>query len=749
MATKTKTIINDKFSDLLLKVNNDLAITNSLDEALESLVGITTSIIKCERGTIFLNDAKSEELYSRVAQGNFMREIRFMNSKGVAGWSYTNKKGAIVHDAYKDDRFNKNVDIRTGFRTKSILCMPLSTVSGKVIGVSQLLNKLDGQFSEDDLEIVEAMTKQAAIAIQSHVALEQMEEARKKELEFMDLVSEISSELELTSLLSKIIATITTMLEAERSSLFINDEKTNELFTMVGEGLSQEIRFPNHMGIAGHVFTSGETVNIPHAYADLRFNPGVDKSTGFFTRSMLCAPVTNKDGKIIGVSQVLNKQGGGFTDEDVSRLTAFTSQISIGIENASLFDNIQSLMNYNESMLNSMSNGVITIDGEGIIEKCNPAGIKILKMDSEDQVIKQEFKKIFKGKNKWIMEKIKEVEDIDFIADAELEFSGEKISCNLTIMPLTGGEKESLGILIMIEDISNEKRMKSTMSRYMDADLADQLLEAGEGDNVMGGKESIGTVLFSDIRSFTTLTESLGAQGTVGFLNDYFSVMVDCIQKEGGMLDKFIGDAIMAIFGTPVAHDDDPDRGLRAAIDMMHGLNDFNEKRKSMGLPPVDHGMGLNTDEIVSGNIGSPKRMDYTVIGDGVNLAARVESSCKKYGAKILMSEFTFRALKATYRTRQVDNIIVKGKTEPVRVYEVLDFHSKESFPNMIEVLEMFNNGIEYYNEGSWDKAIVQFKKAQKGNPNDICSKMYTERCEVLKKRDPKDWDGVWVATTK
>tara|TARA_B100001013_G_scaffold9211_1_gene5655 strand:- start:409 stop:1026 length:618 start_codon:yes stop_codon:yes gene_type:complete len=205
----------------------------------------------------------------------------------------------------------------------------------------------------------------------------------------------------------------------------------------------------------------------------------------------------------------------------------------------------------------------------------------------------------------------------------------------------------------------------------------------------------------------------------------------------------------MAIFGTPVAHDDDPDRGLRAAIQMMHGLNEFNEIRKSKGLPPVDHGMGLNTDEIVSGNIGSPKRMDYTVIGDGVNLAARIESSCKKYGAKILMSEYTFHALKATYRTRQVDCVIVKGKTEPVRVYEVLDYHSKESFPNMIEALEMFNNGIEYYNEGNWDKAITQFKKAQKINPDDKCSNMYVERCDILKKRDPKDWDGVWVATSK
>lgn len=750
MAMRTKSTISKKeqFADLLLQVNNDLAITNTLDEALETLVGITTSVIQCERGTIFLNDSKSEELYSRVAQGNFMREIRFMNTKGVAGWSYTNKQGAIVHDAYKDDRFNKNIDIRTGFRTKSILCTPLCTVSGERIGVSQLLNKIDGQFSESDLELLKAMTAQAAIAIQSHVALEQMEEARKKEIEFMDLVSEISSELELTSLLSKIITTITTMLDAERSSLFINDEKTNELYTMVGEGLSQELRFPNHLGIAGHVFSSGETVNIPHAYADLRFNPAVDKSTGFFTRSMLCAPVANKEGKIIGVSQVLNKQGGGFTDEDVSRLTAFTSQISIGIENASLFDNIKNLMNYNESMLNSMSNGVITVDGEGLIEKCNPAGIKILNIESKKDIIKKEFKKIFKGKNKWIVDKMSKIEDIDYIPDAELEFEGEKISSNLTIMPLKGSENESLGTLLMIEDISSEKRMKSTMSRYMDADLADQLLEGGSED-MLGGKESIGTVLFSDIRSFTTLTESLGAQGTVSFLNDYFTIMVDCIQEEGGMLDKFIGDAIMAIFGTPVAHDDDPDRGLRAAIKMMAGLNEFNVLRKSQGLSQIDHGMGLNTDQIVSGNIGSPKRMDYTVIGDGVNLAARVESSCKKYGAHILMSEYTFRALKATYRTRQVDRVIVKGKTVPVGVYEVLDYHTKDSFPNMIEVLEMFNNGIEYYNEGKWNDAIKQFKKAQKGNPDDKASNMYVERCQKLKKRNPKDWDGVWVATSK
>ena len=143
-------------------------------------------------------------------------------------------------------------------------------------------------------------------------------------------------------------------------------------------------------------------------------------------------------------------------------------------------------------------------------------------------------------------------------------------------------------------------------------------------------------MLFSDIRSFTTMTEQLGAQGTVALLNEYFTLMVDCIHREEGMLDKFIGDAIMAAFGIPVAHDDDDDRAVRAAIAMMRECRRWSRDRVQRGQQPVDIGIGLNTDMVVSGNIGSKKRMDYTIIGDGVNLASRLESACKHYSAQIL-----------------------------------------------------------------------------------------------------------------
>ena len=308
-------------------------------------------------------------------------------------------------------------------------------------------------------------------------------------------------------------------------------------------------------------------------------------------------------------------------------------------------------------------------------------------------------------------------------------------------------EDASLGALLMIEDISSEKRMKSTMSRYMDPGIAEQMLAAGE--DVMGGTESVCTVLFSDVRSFTTLTEKLGPQGTVSLLNEYFTLMVDCIQAEDGMLDKFIGDAIMAAFGIPVDHGDDEDRAVRAALKMLVDLREWNDKREAKGQMRVEMGVGLNTDFVVSGNIGSPKRMDYTLIRDGVNLAARLESACKQYSAKLLISEFTYAKLKGTYRAREIDCVIVKGKTEPVGVVELLDYHTDDSFPNLMDAVNYFREGITEFRKGNWDKSIGRFKEVLGANPNDALSHTYIERNETMKKKNPKDWNGVWVMTSK
>lgn len=736
--------------EMLFNISRTVSGRESLDEILEALVVLTSQEVGCERSSFLLNDAETGELYSRAAQGMTRRELRFSNREGIAGSVFQSGQSIIAADAYADPRFNKAIDQATGFLTRNLMCVPLRTAKGEIIGVAQCLNKLHGAFTSEDEALLEEIGVPAVPALVGSQFAERMARVRAQEMDFLNIVADITSELDLGALLQRVMGEATRMLDAERSTLFLNDEATSTLFSRVAQGANlNEIRLPNHVGIAGAVFTTGRTINIPHAYADLRFNPAFDRQTGFFTRSILCTPVVNKQGKTIGVTQVLNKRSGPFTPQDESRLKAFTGQVAIALENAKLFDDVQKMKNYNDSMLQSMSNGVVTLDSSGRIVTCNASGCRIMKQ-APTEVIGHQASEFFTGKNAWVMERIDHVTASQTTAvamDAEFEFAGTQVSANLTVLPLKAGDDKRLGTMLMIEDISTEKRVKATMSRYMDPAIAAQMLESGT--HLLGGASTRATVLFSDIRGFTTLTEELGAQGTVAFLNEYFTIMVECINQEGGMLDKFIGDAIMAAFGLPIAHDDDEDRAVRAAIEMIRGCRRYSEERVRRGQKPVRMGVGLNTDLVVSGNIGSSRRMDYTIIGDGVNLASRLESACKSYSAEILISEGTQRRLRGTYRMREVDKVVVKGKTEPVAIYEVLEHHDDHSFPRMMDTLGHFAEGLRRYRSGEFEAASRQFERALEVHPGDALSRTYIERCQYLRAHPPASWDGVWVMTEK
>jgi adenylate cyclase len=747
-------------AEVTLSISQKVAGKESLTEILWLLIDLTVKEMGAERGSLFLNDPNTGELYSRIAQGELTREIRLLNTTGIAGAVFQSGVGEIIHKPYDDDRFNSQIDQQTGFQTKNILCVPIRNGRNDVFGVVQILNKRKGRFTKNDREILEAISAQASVSLQNAQGIENMQRSREKELKFLDVVSDVTAEIELASLLQRVMNEACNMLNADRATLFLNDAKRNELFSRVamGDGVG-EIRLPNDAGIAGAVFQSRHSINIPHAYADLRFNPSFDKQTGYFTNSILCVPVNNKDGDCIGCTQVLNKRGGPFTDEDEMRLRAFTQQVSIALENAKLFEDVSRERAYNHSMLTSMSNAVITIDAEGEIRTCNKAGLKLLRVHP-DEILGRNAQDFFSNATPLIAEKIKICEDKksdDFLVDVEFPVGtgDDNVSANLSFLPLLNQDpdgrmdqvEEHLGTLVMIEDISDEKRMKSTMSRYIDPGIADKLM--AQGNDIMGGQETKATLLFSDVRGFTTITETLGAQGTVALLNEYFDIMVEAITEQEGIVDKFIGDAIMAGFGVPVAHDDDEDRAVRAAINMIKRLRDWNVRRELDGKLPVDMGIGLNTDQVVSGNIGSSKRMDYTMIGDGVNLAARLESACKAYAARILISEFTHKSLKGTYQVRHIDEVIVKGKTEPVGVFEILDYHTVETFPNLMETVGHFKEGRLHFVGGAWDRAIDSFKQALSANESDYLSSIYIERCTKLKADAPKNWDGVWKFDSK
>jgi adenylate cyclase len=736
----------------LIYVANQVSNTIDLNTLLDRIVKIATEVSQCERGTLFLNDADSNELVARIAGGDLRQEIRFPNHLGIAGSVFTSGEAVLIPDAYADPRFNQEVDRKTGYRTRNILCAPIRTPAKDIIGVMQLLNHVDGSFSGDDLILLEAVTSQAASALLNARLVEEIQRAREEESRMQEMVASISSELQLRPLLAKIVEVISDLLDADRSTVFLNDRKTNELYSFLAQGMgSGEIRFPNHLGIAGSVFTTGDTMNIPDAYADLRFNQTIDKQTGYRTRTILCMPIRTREGKKLGVTQVVNKKGSPFTKTDERRLAAFTSQVSIAIENATLFDEVANMKNYNESMLESMSNGLVTLDEDGHIQKCNHSFERIFKTMLSD-VAGRPADQFFTGANTWISESIGKVVATDHaqvIMDAEVVLSErDRSSVNLNTVPLKGAKGEKLGTMLVLEDITSEKRVKSTMARYMAKEVAEKLLEAGE--EALGGVCQTATVLFSDIRSFTSLAEVLGPQETVAMLNEYFTVMVDVVFRQGGVLDKFIGDALMALFGVPFKKDDDADRAVKSGIEMLRELRKLNLTRQAAGKKLIKIGVGVNTDEVVSGNIGSMKRMDYTAIGDGVNLASRLESSCKTYGAELIISEFTKRALHDRYKMREIDLVRVQGKTEPVAIFEVLDQCDEQEFPHLQRTIEIFGEGLTHYRDRHWSAGIECFEEALKLNPKDRLAEMYVSRCQHFIDNPPgDDWNGVFVMTTK
>jgi adenylate cyclase len=740
-------------TEALIALSRQVGEADALDDILDSLVRLTSEIIEADRSSFFLYDPQADELFSHVAQGVHHLEIRFESRSGIAGAAFHGRSPIIVDDAYADPRFNAQFDLHTNYVTRTILCVPMINGKGEAVGVAQCFNKAGDQtFTREDAALLAEIAQMAAPALQGTQLVERIRKAGAEEKDFLNVVADITSEIELDSLLARVMAEATRMLDAERSTLFLHDEKTDTLFSRVAQGASVgEIRLPSHAGIAGAVFTSGQAINIPHAYADLRFNPSFDRQTGFFTRSILCAPVINKAGRVIGVTQALNKRGGPFTDQDESRLRAFTAQVAIGLENAKLFYDVQAMKNYTESMLLSMSNGVVSLDENNIVTTCNLAGLKILRCAAGD-IVGRPAEEVFAGPNAWILERIAKVtaeRSSDIQMDIPLAVGDQTASVNFSVLPLRSEADAHLGAMLMIEDISTEKRVKATMARYMDPTIAARMMESGDG-GLLGGQSSLATVMFTDIRGFTPIAEQLGPQGTVAFLNEYFTLMVDVIAAEGGMLDKFIGDAIMAAFGLPAPHDDDEDRAVRAAIAMIGACQRFSEERTARGQLPVDMGIGLHSDMVVSGNIGSAKRMDYTLIGDGVNLASRLESACKQYSARILISEATYGRLRGVYRVRDIDKVIVKGKTQPVGVYEVLDYHTPQSFPQLMEVVNYFGEGVRLYRQRDFATAIPRFESALARHPRDRLSDTYIARCRhMIDHPPPEDWAGVWTMTEK
>jgi adenylate cyclase len=292
---------------------------------------------------------------------------------------------------------------------------------------------------------------------------------------------------------------------------------------------------------------------------------------------------------------------------------------------------------------------------------------------------------------------------------------------------------------------NSEERIRHIFQKYVPAEIIDEVLKT-KGESLLVGKKTHATILFSDIRSFTSISERLTAEELVKSLNTYFNIMVTIIIEHKGIIDKFIGDAIMAIFGAPVLHEDDPLQAILTGLSMLESLKTFNRKQTLAGKPPFRIGIGLNTGDVVVGNIGSTQKLDYTCIGDTVNLASRLEGLTKLYGTSIIISEFTYKEAKEGVLAREIDSVRVKGKAKPVKIYEPY----LEATRVQKEAYQIFNDAIGLYRNRKFEDSLRMFRKTSDLLGQDTPSTLYIERCEELIKSPPgEDWDGVFTAKTK
>ncbi|MEG3848095.1 GAF domain-containing protein [Microcoleus sp. herbarium19] len=749
-------VVNDTLGmlDNILKSEGFDAILNDM---LQSITLKTGELLNADRTTIFLVDDEKEELWAIVAKDENGKnlEIRVPAHVGIAGEVATFQKVVnIPYDFYSDPRSAnaKKFDEKNGYRTYTMLAMPLiNEETGELVAVVQLINKLkpnhehygslDEQidrhgFTQEDEKLFKEFAPSIRLILESSKSFYAATQRQRAATALMNAVNALSqSSLDLEDTLKRVMDQAQELMNADRSTLWLIDEDKDQLWTKIPiNGQLQEIRIPRTAGFAGIVAESGEPLLIPFdVHDDPRAKTAIetDLKTGYRTCSMLCMPVFNSDHKLIGVTQLVNKKKQGefppynaskwpdapeqwkasFNSNDREFMKAFNIQAGVALQNAKLFAEVKQQEQRQKDMLHALTNGVISTDKKGNIVATNPSAQKLLGVSDAELAEGQSLRDLIKLEKgdfaKWFDLALSPEDDKDrqqYYPDQVLVSSeAQSQSINLSINSMTDATDPNKvnGALVVMEDISSAKQVKNLMYRYMTPEVAEALLASG--DTGMGGKRKNVSVLFSDIRGYTTLTEKLQAEEVVVMLNKYFEVMVDVVFEYGGTLDKYIGDALMAVFGSPAPLEDHAWCAMQTAVKMRDKLAEFNEERISNNELPIGIGMGIHSDEVVSGNIGSSKRMELTSIGDGVNLASRLEGASKQYGTDLIVSDNTYRDYKDRLYVRELDFITVKGKSEPVIVYELVGIREgaspvgKPLTEKQQQIVEKYNKGREHY----------------------------------------------------
>ena len=663
---------------------------NSLDELGEVLInqegssGITKGVLRIILGTLM------------ASKGSIITvkrtRCKILSSHGISSQQKnlslnTNQKKALTN--FKNSNINQK-EIKQIFDPKSSDDLPVHFADLKasimvplfhkdnLLGIVTLGKKFDGSnYQSLDKKILEIICNHLTDSLYNQELIGNIKdkrmELRLKVLELQtlfDISLSLNSVLDIKELSTEVLIRSVSTLNAS-SGFILKTQKNSPMLSVLSSfNMNEDL-------VKGAIFSKS---SIPFnliwkdkksiIISDDESNPFL-KKTGY--KECIVSPIIGNR-NISGCIVLGDKESRDgvipFEKNDIDILDALSSQAGIAMDNAKLFEEINAAKRFNESIMGSIATSVITINLLGEVDSVNKAGVGLLSKKT-NEIVGEHYSYLF-SKDQNLCKAIESAE-IELESFAELNVplmsKSKNTIVNFSVAPLTDQKGAHLGAVVAIEDITEQSKIKNTFKRYVSKSVVDQLLDDDQKLN-LGGEERDVTVLFSDIRGFTAMSEKMKPKEVVSTLNSYFSEMIDIIFKFDGTLDKIVGDELMVVFGAPIARDDDAERAVQTAIGMVESLKKFNDKRVKKGKVPINAGIGINKGKVISGNIGSKDQMDYTVIGDTVNLGARL---CSFAGPlKIIVSKSVKDEIGDNYKTRKLEPIKVKGKRKPVEIFKVL-----------------------------------------------------------------------------
>ncbi|MBD1885052.1 AAA family ATPase [Microcoleus vaginatus] len=691
-------------------------------------------LVEAERQRILGNKAEAIEMYDRAISG--AKENKFLNEEALANelaakfyleWGKEKFAQIYIIEAYycyiQWGAAAKVTDLETRY---SNLLRPLQSPNKNTKNTASVTTTGSGF----NLDITTVMKASQAI----------------------------SGEIMLDKLMSSLMIILMESAGAERGYLILSSHgkllieaegKIDDNPVTVLQSISVESCQELSSAIVNYVARTQESVVLDDAVREGQFtnDPYIQKHQ---PKSILCVPLINQAQIISIVYLENNLTAGAFTPERVELLKVLSGQAAISIQNSKLYTEVRESENRLAQFLEAIPVGVSVLDASGNFYYSNRVAIQLLGKGVIPEVTSEQLPEVYQLYKAGTEEEYPSAElpttraligESATVDDMEIHQGNKIIPIEAWGTPIYD-EKDNISYAIVaFQDITERKKAETEQIRFTnelfqlnkayERFVPNQFLQFLEKSSIidveLGDQVQLEmSVLFSDIRDFTTLSESMTPEDNFKFINSYLSRMEPVINENNGFIDKYIGDAIMALFSG------EADNAVKAGIAMLDCLVEYNQNRANCGYPPIQIGIGINTGTLMLGTVGGQNRMEGTVISDAVNLASRVESLTKNYGVSLLITQSTYSRLEnlSQYAIRTLDTVKVKGKSELVTVYEVFDADPPEIKAGKLATLELFAEARANYLEGKLAEAARLFAECWGQNQGDRVAKIYWERCQ-------------------